>query len=65
MTLDACRFGCGDPVYGIFMMDRGCICYPNDRIQALCLQHAMKSEPIGEMEMIEIETTTTEDINSG
>lgn len=47
-----CRFGCaGEPV-GLYRLSRGCVCYPDDREQWLCAQHAVRAEPLGEMERI-------------
>jgi hypothetical protein len=47
-----CRI-CGDPAVAIYRLERGCVCYPDDREQALCPQHAVRSEPLGDMEMIQ------------
>jgi hypothetical protein len=44
----SCRFGDG-PAVAVFDMDAGCICFPDDRQQALCAQHAMRSTPLGSM----------------
>jgi hypothetical protein len=38
-----CRF-CSDPV---FELSAGCVCYPDDRYQALCMQHVIKATPLG------------------
>lgn len=46
-----CRL-CGDRATVVCAMDRGCVCYPNDREQALCEQHFWKSEPLGSMVVI-------------
>ena len=43
-----CRFGCGSAV-AIYAMDEGCICHPEDKQQALCMQHVEKSTPLGSM----------------
>jgi hypothetical protein len=46
-----CRFpGCPDEATYICLMDKGCACYPNDRVQLLCAQHAHESEPLGSFE---------------
>lgn len=39
-----CRFGCEDSL-GLFYFPAGCVCY-GDPIQALCLDHAIKCEPL-------------------
>lgn len=47
----ACRFGCDpdrNPVVGLYHAPEGCHCYP-DHIQALCGQHAIKSQQNNEM----------------
>jgi|SRR5262245_15872168 len=46
-----CRFGCKAPVVGIYWMERGCACHA-DQVQALCGQHAVSAEPLGEMRLI-------------
>jgi hypothetical protein len=46
-----CRI-CGDPPVAVYRLERGCVCYPDDREQALCPQHAVRSEPLGDMDMI-------------
>jgi hypothetical protein len=43
-----CRF-CGTPAVAVFDLDRGCFCHPEDREQALCMQHVVKASPLGEM----------------
>jgi hypothetical protein len=43
-----CRF-CGDPAVAVFALDRGCLCYPEDREQALCMQHVVRASPAGSM----------------
>lgn len=48
-----CRF-CGKPAIARFSMERGCMCYPEDREQALCPQHIVSAEPIGAMEVTEV-----------
>lgn len=34
--------------------DQGCICYPHDRLQHLCLQHARDTTPIGVARLIAV-----------
>jgi hypothetical protein len=46
-----CRF-CGTPSVGIYHLDEGCFCYPDDREQALCSQHVLRATPLGEMILI-------------
>jgi hypothetical protein len=41
-----CRFGCDDPVTGIYHVPEGCWCW-SDQLQALCDQHAIKAESTG------------------
>lgn len=43
-----CRF-CDRPAVGVFFLSRGCVCYPRDRLQALCQQHVVRSNPTGSM----------------
>jgi hypothetical protein len=45
-----CRFGCDNPI-GIFYLPEGCACW-DDPVQALCLQHYSKAEPIAGMRCI-------------
>jgi hypothetical protein len=47
-----CRFGDG-PAVAVFELDAGCACFPDDRWQALCTQHAMRASPLGSMELAE------------
>lgn len=49
----ACRFGCTRAV-ARFVMSEGCICYPHDRQQSLCIHHLGYSQPFGSMELVEI-----------
>lgn len=50
----ACRFGDSSPAVARFAMDRGCVCYRDDREQDLCAQHIINAEPLGSMEVIEV-----------
>lgn len=45
-----CRF-CSDGAVAVFTLSDGCICYPDDREQALCWHHAMRATPLGGMEL--------------
>lgn len=38
-----CRFGCRQPAVALVETTRGCIVYPEDITQWLCLQHLMKA----------------------
>jgi hypothetical protein len=49
---NTCRFGCG-PAIARYAMDRGCVCFPDDREQDLCAQHVVRATPLGGMELIE------------
>lgn len=46
-----CRF-CGMPSIARYAMDEGCICYPDDREQDLCMQHENRATPLGSMELM-------------
>jgi hypothetical protein len=46
-----CRFGCDDPVVGIYHIPEGCWCW-KDPIQALCGQHALKVQSTGPIEAL-------------
>lgn len=43
-----CRF-CDSEAVGVFALDQGCACFPDDRLQPLCMQHIIKVTPIGDM----------------
>lgn len=47
-----CRF-CGTPAVAVFELDAGCACFPDDRRQALCMQHVVRASPLGTMELAE------------
>jgi hypothetical protein len=47
-----CRFGDGPAVVRV-ALDKGCVCYPDDREQWLCYHHRWKSTPIGSFDVIE------------
>jgi hypothetical protein len=42
-----CRF-CGDGAAALVTLELGCMCYPDDRAQYLCLQHVMRANPLGQ-----------------
>jgi len=46
-----CRF-CDEPALAIYEMSHGCGAVDDDRVQALCLQHTMKSTPTGDMTLL-------------
>lgn len=46
-----CRF-CRWPAVGIFELNRGCLCFPEDREQALCMQHVVRATPLGDMSLL-------------
>jgi hypothetical protein len=46
-----CRFGDGPAAVHI-KLAKGCVCYPDDREQHLCMQHWYRSEPLGAVEVI-------------
>lgn len=48
-----CRF-CSSPAVASYWMDRGCYCYPEDRIQDLCFQHIVNARPLGSMDVLQI-----------
>lgn len=51
LDLQLCRF-CGSEAIAIYWLDEGCVCYPNDKVQALCEQHIYKSTPLRNMKCI-------------
>ncbi len=46
-----CRFGDGEAI-AIWDMPGGCMCYPEDRAQALCLQHSRRATPLDGMTLL-------------
>lgn len=46
-----CRFGC-EEVIGIYSIPEGCLCFPDDKEQALCAQHLYKAESSGPIEKL-------------
>lgn len=46
-----CRFGDGEAI-ALFHMVDGCMCFPDEREQDLCLHHAYRATPLGRMVMI-------------
>jgi hypothetical protein len=47
-----CRFG-DDEAVGLLKLDAGCVAYPGDREQYLCVHHALRATPLGGMELVE------------
>jgi hypothetical protein len=47
---ESCRFCDSKPV-AVFAFDSGCVCYPEDRRQALCMQHVVRATPLGSMQL--------------
>lgn len=47
-----CRFGDGFRAAVRVSLSDGCLCYPDDREQDLCIQHLDRANPLGEMEVI-------------
>ena len=45
-----CRF-CSAAAVAVFTLSDGCFCFPDDREQALCLQHIVKATPSGTMDL--------------
>ena len=42
-----CRFNDGMEAVARFKTPQGCVCYPDDREQDLCMQHVIKDGMIG------------------
>jgi hypothetical protein len=49
----ACRF-CGDVAAARYALSAGCLCYPDDREQDLCVQHIIRASPRGSMQLVRI-----------
>jgi hypothetical protein len=49
--LPPCRF-CGAASIGVYAFDEGCLCYPDDREQALCPQHVVRATPLEGMRLL-------------
>jgi hypothetical protein len=47
----SCRFGDGEAI-ARFSLPGGCIAFPEDREQALCLHHAMRATPLDGMYLV-------------
>ncbi len=44
---------CGNEAIARFRLSHGCVARPEDRVQDLCLHHAMRSSPHGTLELAE------------
>ena len=49
-----CRFRCSSPAVARYYTPGGCVCFPGDKEQNLCAQHATNAEPLEGMYLIEI-----------
>lgn len=47
-----CRFGDGPATVRV-ALEKGCVCYPDDREQFLCEHHWWKMEPLGDAVVVE------------
>lgn len=47
-----CRFGDSSGAIAVWEMDEGCMCYPDDRVQSLCLHHTFRASPRGSMDLL-------------
>lgn len=48
-----CRFGNHAPATVRVVLEKGCVCYPDDREQFLCEHHWYKMTPLGSAEVVE------------
>lgn len=46
-----CIFDHNASAVGLFELDKGCVCHPEQR-QHLCIDHAIKSTPLGGFEIV-------------
>src|SRR5438132_14028642 len=46
MIVPKCRM-CDSLAIGRFSLDRGCVVYPDDKVQNLCPQHVIDATPLG------------------
>jgi hypothetical protein len=51
-ALISCRFDHRAPADAIYALSDGCLCYPDDREQALCRQHIDRATPLGTMTLV-------------
>lgn len=49
--LISCRFGDGEAI-AVWDMPGGCLCHPEDRVQALCLHHSHRATPLDGMKLL-------------
>ena len=48
-----CRF-CRARAVAVYALDAGCIAAPEDRRQALCVHHALRSTPLGNIDIVKV-----------
>jgi len=48
-----CRF-CHREAVAIYKLDQGCFCCPDEREHGYCIQHIIRANPLGSMELIEV-----------
>jgi len=58
-----CRQGDSDPPVAIIALSDGCLVFPEDREQVLCLHHAMKITPRGSAELVAYDPAVKEILN--
>ncbi|MDB5237464.1 MAG: hypothetical protein JWL88_566 [Parcubacteria group bacterium] len=46
-----CRFGCAIAI-AKFSIPEGCESFPNDTEQCLCVEHVLKTKPLGDMQLV-------------
>lgn len=51
--IEMCRFGHSVEAAVRVDLSEGCICFPEDREQALCAQHYVRMTPLGSVRVIE------------
>lgn len=51
MSPPLCRFG-DRPAIARYALSDGCVCYPDDREQDLCVQHILRATPLGTMKKL-------------
>jgi hypothetical protein len=47
-----CIFGCRSPAVAVYILPRGCVCFRDRIVQALCAQHEHKCTPLGRMILV-------------
>jgi hypothetical protein len=51
-SLVRCRFNGHAQAVALVALSHGCACYPEDRLQPLCPQHILSSEPLGSFQVV-------------